>query len=66
MNKQGLIMFPFWGYNCYGNEGVSRRGRLEQKLRFLKWMRDDLETRLAGINAAIDKVEQQLGQEDVA
>jgi hypothetical protein len=27
-------------------------------------MRDDLETRLAGINAAIGKIQEQLSQED--
>jgi hypothetical protein len=59
-------MFTFWGNNCYGNEPISRRTRLERKLRFLKWMRDDLETKLAGINAAIGNVEQQLNQEDAA
>jgi hypothetical protein len=59
-------MFTFWGNNCYGNEPISRRTRLERKLRFLKWMRDDLETRLAGINGAISNVEQQLNQEDAA
>jgi len=59
-------MFTFWGNNCYGNEPISRRTRLERKLWFLKWMRDDLETRLAGINGAISNVEQQLNQEDAA
>jgi hypothetical protein len=60
-------MFPFfWGYNncCYGGEPVSRKTRLEQKLRFLKAMRDDLETRLAGLNAAITNIEQQVSRED--
>lgn len=55
-------MFPFWASNCYGNEPVSRKSFLERRLKFLKWMRDDLETKLAGINAAVDKVEQQLNQ----
>ncbi|NJM68865.1 MAG: hypothetical protein HC862_00850 [Scytonema sp. RU_4_4] len=57
--------FPFWDNNCYGSEPVSRRTRLERKLKFLKTIRDDLETRLAGLNAAISSVEQQLNQEDV-
>ncbi|KAB8331005.1 hypothetical protein SD80_025905 [Scytonema tolypothrichoides VB-61278] len=57
--------FPFWDNNCYGSEPVSRKTRLERKLRFLKTMRDDLDTRLAGLNAAISNVEQQLNQEDV-
>ncbi len=59
-------MFSFWGNSCYGSEPISRKTRLERKLRFLKWMRDDLETKLAGINAAISNVEQQLNQEDAA
>ena len=61
-------MFPFWSSNwgnaCYGNEPVSRKARLESKLGFLRSMLDDLETRLAGLNAAIDNVERQIGQDD--
>ncbi|HEY9794783.1 MAG TPA: hypothetical protein V6D30_04005 [Leptolyngbyaceae cyanobacterium] len=59
-------MFPFWNWDnsCYGGETVSRRTNLERKLKFLKWMRGDLEIRLAGLNAAIGSVEQQLSQED--
>jgi hypothetical protein len=59
-------MFPFWGSTCYGSEPMSRQSFLQGRLKFLKWMRDDLETRLAGLNAAIEKVEQQLTQEDAA
>ncbi len=43
---------------------MSRRAYRERKLKFMKWMRDDLETRLAGINAAIETVERQIDQED--
>lgn len=59
-------MFPFWNWNntCYGGETVSRKTSLERKLKFLKSMRDDLEIRLAGLNAAIGTMEQQLSQED--
>ncbi len=59
-------MFPFWNWNntCYGGETVSRRTSLERKLKFLKAMRDDLEIRLSGLNAAINTMEQQLSQED--
>jgi hypothetical protein len=57
--------FPFWDSNCYAGEPISRRTRLQRKLKFLKIMRDDLETKLAGLNAAIGNVEQQLNQEDV-
>ncbi|OUL36858.1 hypothetical protein BV372_05225 [Nostoc sp. T09] len=59
-------MFPFWGNYCYGGETISRKSRLENKLKFLTWMRDDLESRLAGINAAIDTIRQQIGREDTA
>lgn len=56
-------MFPFWDSTCYGSEPISRQSRLERRLKFLQWMKDDLETRLAGINAAIEQVQQQLGSE---
>jgi hypothetical protein len=59
-------MFPFWSSSCYSGEPISRKTRLERKLKFLKWMRDELETKLAGINAAITNVEQQLSREDAA
>lgn len=61
-----MFPFSFWPNACYGGEPVSRKTRLQGKLRFLKTMRDDLETRLAGLNAAINNVEQQLSQDDVA
>ncbi|MFB2983319.1 hypothetical protein [Microseira sp. BLCC-F43] len=58
-------MFPFfWGSSCYDGEPMSRRSRLERKRKFLQWMRDDLETKLAGINAALTKIDEQLNQED--
>lgn len=61
-------MFPLWNWNwnntCYGGEPVSRRTSLERRLQFLKSMQGDLEIRLAGINAAIGSIEQQLSQED--
>lgn len=59
-------MFPFWNWNstCYSGETVSRKTSLERKLKFLKAMRDDLEIRLAGLNASINTVEQQLSQEN--
>ena len=59
-------MFPFWGNACWTSEPVSRKTYQERKLRFLKWMRDDLETRLAGINAAITTVERQINEDDPA
>lgn len=61
-------MFPFWNWNwdnvCFGGEPISRKTSLERKLKFLKWMRGDLEIRLAGLNAAISSIEQQVSQED--
>jgi hypothetical protein len=60
-----MFPFSFWGNSCYGDEPLTRKARLERKLRFLKTIRDDLETKLAGLNAAIGKVEQQLTQDDV-
>ncbi|HEY9875245.1 MAG TPA: hypothetical protein V6D12_17570 [Candidatus Obscuribacterales bacterium] len=59
-------MFPFWDSACHSGEPISRRSRLERKLRFLQLMRDDLETRLAGVNAAISKIEEQLSEENAA
>lgn len=57
-------MFPFFGNPCWGNYTVSRREYRQQKLRFLKSMRDELEARLAGLNAAIETIERQLSQEE--
>lgn len=57
-------MFPFFGMPCWGNEPMNQRTYQERKLRFMKWMRDDLETRLAGLNAAISTLERQLGNEE--
>jgi len=59
-------MFPFWTNTCWGGEPVSRRSYQERKLKFLQAMRDDLETRLAGLNAAIETIEHQLNREDAA
>ncbi|MBH8578261.1 hypothetical protein I8752_36030 [Nostocaceae cyanobacterium CENA369] len=59
-------MFPFWGNSCYGGEPISRKARLERKLKFLTWMQDDLESKLAGVNAAINTIRQQIESEDAA
>ncbi len=59
-------MFPLWANNWYCGQPISRKSQLEDKLRFLKSMRDDLETRLAGVNAAIEQVERQSSREDRA
>ena len=60
-----MFPFDFWHNSCYGGETLSRKAQLQRKLRFLKTMRDDLDTKLAGLNAAIGTIEQQLTQEDV-
>lgn len=57
-------MFPFWGNTCCGTEPMSRKAYQERKLQFLKWMRDDMETRLAGLNAAIETLERQISREE--
>ena len=56
-------MFPFWGNLCWGNEPWSDKEYKKRKLKFLKMMRDGLEARLAGLNAAIETVERQISQE---
>jgi hypothetical protein len=57
-------MFPFWGSTCCSDDPQSRRIYQERKLRFMRWFRDDLETRLAGLNAAIATLERQMGQDN--
>ncbi len=58
-------MFPFWTYSCSDYKTTSPKAHKERKLKFLKWLRDDLETRLAGINGAIATIESQLEREEV-
>ena len=58
-------MFPFWTYSCGNSHATSPKAHKERKLKFMKWIRDDLETRLAGINAAISTLESQLDREEV-
>jgi hypothetical protein len=57
-------MFPFWGNPCCGYEPWADKEYKKRQLRFLKMLRDGLEARLAGLNAAIATVEQQISQED--
>jgi hypothetical protein len=61
---EGSTMFPFWDNLCCSNEPSSRRTYQERKLKFLKGMRDDLEARVAGLNAAIETIERQLSRDD--
>ena len=60
----GKTMFFFWGSPSCSFDSYSRQTHLENKLKFLKMMRDNLETRLAGLNAAIETTERQLGREE--
>ena len=59
-------MFPLEAFynSCCGSEPPTRKARLERKLKFLKWMKDGLETRLSAVNAAIGTVERQVSEED--
>ena len=59
-------MFPFFGLNCCSDDICSPKAFQERRLKFLKWMRDDLEARLAGLNAAIETIERQISREDVS
>lgn len=59
-------MFPFFTKSYCGwdfCQPESRKVHQENKLKFLKWIRDDLETRLAGLNAAIQTIERQINQD---
>jgi hypothetical protein len=61
-----MAMFPFFGPGCCSPDANARRDYQERKLKFMKWFRDDLETRLAALNAAISTLERQMGQEPPA
>ena len=58
------IVFPFWSNPCCFPEPWSDKAYKERKLQFLKMMRDSLEARLAGLNAAIATIERQITQEE--
>lgn len=59
-------MFSFWTTNCCNPQAYSPKAHKERKLTFLKWIRDDLETRLSGINAAISTLEEQISRENAS
>lgn len=59
-------MFLPWETICCGKSSMSRRSYNEKRLKFLQWLRDDLEARLAGINAAIATVERQINEDPEA
>ncbi len=56
-------MFFSWCQSCFNPESNSASNWKQRRLKFLKSMRDDLETRLAAINAAIDTIERQTREE---
>lgn len=57
------MFFP-WYKSCFDPESNSASIWRQRRLKFLKSMRDELETRLAAINAAIDTIERQNRQEE--
>ena len=57
-------MFPLFGAMCCGGTFPSRKEHQEQRLKFLKWVRDDMTTRLEGLNAVIASIESQLSEMD--
>ena len=57
------MFFPFCK-SCFNPESNTVSTWRQRRLQFLKSMRDDLETRLAAINAAIDTIERQNSQEE--
>ena len=56
------MFFP-WYQSCFNPESNSSENYRQRKLKFLKFMRDNLETRLAAINAAIETIERQNRQD---
>ncbi|MGK7944872.1 MAG: hypothetical protein AB4058_10430 [Microcystaceae cyanobacterium] len=53
-------MLPLWDlFGCGKSSSCSRKDYEEKRLKFMKWMRNDLEARLAGLNAAIETLERQ-------
>ena len=58
------MLFP-WCNFCFNPESNSASTWKQRRLKFLKSMRNNLETRLAAINAAIDTIERQ-NREDEA
>ncbi|MEA5592832.1 hypothetical protein [Rivularia sp. UHCC 0363] len=57
-------MFDFWMNSCCGTDSFSTKRHRENKLQFLKFMRDNVEARLAALNAAIETIERQLTRSD--
>ncbi len=59
---QTIVLIP-WYQSCFNPESHSSENYRQRKLNFLKFMRDNLETRLAAINAAIETMERQNRQD---
>jgi hypothetical protein len=57
------MFFP-WYKSCFHPDSMSPSNWRQHRLEFLKFMRDDLEARLAAINAAIETIERQNSQEN--
>ena len=57
------MFFP-WYKSCFHPEYNSPSSWRQHRLKFLKFLRDDLEARLAAINAAIETLERQNSQEE--
>ena len=57
-------MFSAWYQTCCNPNSNFAATWKERRLTFLKVIRDDLETRLAAINAAIETIERQNSQTD--
>lgn len=56
-------MFPFCGNSNWRYDFTSSaRAYRERQLEFLKWMRDELEAKLAAVNASIETIERQINQ----
>lgn len=57
------MFFP-WYKSCFNPESGTASTWRQRRLIFLKSMRDELETRLAAVNAAIDTIERQNREEN--
>lgn len=57
------MFFP-WYKSCFNPESNSASTWRQNRLKFLKSMRNELETRLAAVNAAIETMERQNSQEE--
>lgn len=56
------MFFPMCNPMSYDRRAA--REHREQKLQFLRWVKDSMETRLAAVNAAIENIESQQRRDD--